>query len=201
MTKKEITIFAICLNLIIAFQSIPIFATAVGTASISAQAYTVDENDTVYLIANRQIRVSSPDGTVSTFRSPLNSADAIDVVGKCFRVFAGKSYVMMDNNGAVIERGRLDDWVATDKRVPVKEGNSTYHFRSIFGFYRITKETEGNESVRYRMPVTDMVLRLMRIIGMLAFVVFCGGVPLYLFKHNRFARDGTILPPSARDTK
>ena len=198
MTNKEITFFAIATNIIILLMFLPLILSDMGYASISARAFTADENDTVYLVANRKIRVISSDGTVITFRSPLTFVDAVDTNEQSIRVFSGQSYAVLDKSGTVIEQGISAERETANTKDPVLRGNSVYRYRSVLGFYRITKETDGETVVRYQMPAADMVLRIVSIIGGLLFVPLCAGVPIYFLVQNRIAKDGTILSPKTQ---
>jgi len=198
VTKKEIIVIAVCAVLIVILMFLPLLIAYAGTAAVGAQAFTADENSSVYLAAGRQIRVISPDNTVMSFRAPLNGVTAIETDGQTIRVFSGRSFAVVDKSGSVVERGRLDDREAPEKQSTVIQGGVTYRYKSVLGFYRITQETAGKETVRYRMPLTDVILRLIGIAGILLFAPFCAGVPLYFMIHKRVAKDGTILPPQAQ---
>ena len=199
MTKKEIEFFAVFVNLIILLLFLPLLTADAGLTALRMQAYTVDENDYVYLLANQQIRIVSPDGKVNMFRSPLNLPDDIDVDGRFIRIYSGNKYMLVNISGTVIEQGSLDKKIEMNKREPIKSGDSIYLCHSFLGFYRITKETGGKTVVRYQMPVADIVLRVIHIIGMISFAAICAGTPLYFTVQKRFAKDGSILPPKTQN--
>ena len=195
MTKKEIAIFAVCVNVIFIIAFLPLLLSFSGYIAVGAQAYTVDEDDTVYLVANKQIRVITSYDTVITYKSPFFRTDSVETDGQSIRVFSGLNYAVLNGNGSVIDQGSVAEREPVSKRDPVIRGDATYRYRSVLGFYRITKETDGKTVVRYQMPVVDTVLRISIIIGVILFAVFCIGAPIWFSTQGRIAKDGTILPP------
>ena len=196
MTKKEIVFFAIFVNLMAVLLFLPLLTADAGLTALHMQAYTVDENDNVYVLANQQIRIVSSDGKVIMFRSPLSRPDAIDIDGQFIYISSGNKYAQINTSGEVIERGSLDEKTEKSIRQPVIKGDSVYQYRSILGFYKITKETKGITAVRYQMPTSDAVVRAIQMIGIVSFLAFCIGFPLHFLRHNRFAKDGTIISRS-----
>lgn len=194
MTKRETIFFAVFVNLIIILGLLPFLTADVGLTSHRMQAYTVDENDTVYLLANQKIRIASSDGQVIAFRSPLKRAKAIDTDEQFIHLFSDNEYMVINTSGKIIEQGSIDEKVEKNKKDPIRRGDSVYQYRSFLGFYKITKETNGTTVVRYQMPASDVVVRALHFIGIISFVAFCIGFPLYFITHKRFAKDGTILP-------
>ena len=193
MTKKEIVFLAVFANLMALLLFLPLLTADAGLTSLHLQAYDVDENDTLYLLANQQIRIVLSDGKVNKFRSPLSRPDAIDVDGQFIYIYSGNKYAQMNISGEVIERGSSVEKSETKIRRPVRKGDSVYQYRSILGFYKITKETNGIKTDRYLMPASDAVIRAIQMIGIVIFVAFCIGFPLYFLTRKRFAKDGTIL--------
>ncbi len=71
MTKKEIKLFALTIIALILSFFFPRLLVFFGCASDSLDAFSADQNETLYLATSRIIRVVQKDGHTASFASPF----------------------------------------------------------------------------------------------------------------------------------
>lgn len=203
MSKKELTIF-VCAALLPALLLCTVFVWEMtGHASLLVKDFTADADGTVYLLTENQVRILSADHSLTSFRPGVQALEYIETDGETISLFFGDRVARYDHEGHELARGPVEehpDWYLIAKK-PVTRGDTTYSFRSLFGFYRIIKQTGSETVVWYRIPTGDALLRVMLLAACLLLFAAGLGFPLYFLKNKRFTKDGRILPKPNRGTE
>ena len=172
-----------------------------GAAAHSVKAYAVDAQETLYVAVGKQIRVLPLSGESHTFPFSAWRFGSIEADGNEIIVYSNSSILKYNTDGTLLEIEQNTSGEVREQqnlRASVRSENGvTYRYRSILGFYRIEQTDANGTTVRYRMPTADAIFLIMKIL-IVPFIVLCAiDVPVYFMRHNRFAKDGTILPPKS----
>lgn len=196
MSNKELSFFVCFIILTVLLFCTVFVLEATGHASMLVKDFSVDADGTICLLTENQVRILSSDQTVTVFRPAIRAQEHIETDGNTITLFYGDRFVCFDYKGHELSRGPVEehpDWYMIAKK-PVSHGDAAYSYHSLFGFYRIVKQSGGEAAVCYRIPTGDALLRVMMVVACL--LLFTGGLgfPLYFLKNKRFAKDGRILP-------
>ena len=203
MTKNETRLFAFTILAVIAAFLIPRLLVFLGYVSDSPDAFTADQNGSLYLASNRVIRIVSRDKQIKSFPSPFEGGiDDLKWDGFHIKVYQNRKYAIVDTEGTVLERGEIPsseqldlEKIFKNRRSAKKVDDTVYRYHSIFGIYWITEESAKGINTRYAMPIIDSMVLIAEIKGFLDLFILIMIWNIYFIANGRFAKNGRILPP------
>lgn len=203
MTKKETHLFALTILIVIVMFWIPRLLVFLGYVADSLDAFTVDQNGSLYLASNRVIRIVQRDKQIKSFPSPFEGGiDDLKWDGFHIKVYQNRKCAVVDTEGTVLERGEIPssemldlEKIFKDRHSAKKAGDTIYRYHSILGIYWITEESAEGINIRYTMPIIDSMVLLAKIKGFWDLFILILIWNIYFIANGRFAKNGRILPP------